>query len=718
MHSKRLVVVPLLLLGSASNSSAVAAAELPFTSAQAERGQAAYEEHCASCHGRSLRGTARSPGLIGEQFDTMWRGRSADVLSFHVRRMPPVLADGVEPLSEATHTDILAYLFQANGFAAGEATLPVDMSALADLRVPTLPGAASFDPDAPVELSRRQTSMLANLPEVTSAMLDDPAPGNWLRWGRSASGQNSSPLATINKENVTTLAPAWRAPLRPGPSMSVPLVLDGVMFLHTFPDTVLALDAVTGDVLWRYQHETKGQASSKMGIALHGNKVLVPTSDLHMLALDMRSGKLLWDHEIRTEAENSGPLSSYQLRSAPLVAGGKVLQGVTASFVSRGGFILAVDLETGEESWRFNTIPRPGEPGDESWNDVPLDRRSGGSVWHQGTYDPELNLVYYGVAPTYDTGPLLEKVDTEGVSNDALYTNCTLALNPETGKLVWYYQHVANDQWDLDWAFERQLATMTIDGEERRVVMNAGKIAILEVLDAATGEYLFSLDPGVQTIITAIDPETGEKTIDPETLPSMTETRTICPDALGARNWPPTSFDPEKKLAYMPLIESCMTFAPPDGSGGFKLLTTGVNIGQADHAAAADGKIARIQAIDVGYRELAWSHDLIAPLTTSLLVTGGGLLFSGDLEPSLKAFDSWSGELLWRAQLDAPPSSSIITYEVNGKQYLAVLAGIGNLHVGGMARAYAQVAAKTEVPEAPPSGGPALWVFALQAGTN
>ena len=690
---------------------------LSFTAAQAERGLAAYEEHCASCHGRSLGGTARSPSLSGDQFNNMWRGRSADVLSFHIRRMPPVVGDEAVALSEATYTDVLAYILKSNGFEASDAALPVEMSALAKLKVPRLPGVAP-DPDAPVKPSRRQTAMLANLPEVTKEMLDNPAPENWLRWGRSPYGQNSSPLAKINTTNVDSLAPVWRAPIRPGASMSVPLVLNGVMFLQAFPDTVLALDATTGHVLWRYQHKTQGRASSKMGIALHGTKILVPTSDLHLLALDMRTGALIWEHEIQTESKSSGPLSSYQLRSAPLVAGGNVLQGVTASFVPRGGFIVAVDIETGEESWRFNTIPRPGEPGDETWNDVPLDKRSGGSVWHQGTYDPELNLVYYGVAPTYDTGPLLNAVDTKGVTNDALYTNCTVALNPETGELVWYYQHVANDQWDLDWAFERQLAKMTVDGEERKVVMNAGKIAILEVLDAATGEYLFSIDSGVQTIITAIDPETGEKTIDPKTLPHMTETRTICPDALGARNWPPTSFDPETNFAYLPLIESCMTFGPPDGKGGFRLLSSGVTIGNADHPDAADGKIARIQAMDVGYQEPAWSYDLVAPLTTSLLATGGGLLFSGDLEPSLKAFNAKTGELLWRGQLDAPPSSSIVTYSVNDKQYLAVLVGIDNLHIGGMSRTYQEISAKTEVPEAPPKGGPAIWVFSVSEASD
>ncbi len=709
-HTIFVLQAVLLILSSAT---AMSAADLSFTEAQAERGKAAYEEYCASCHGRSLGGTARSPGLIGDQFDNMWRGRSADVLSFHVRRMPPVASEEAADLSAETHTDVVAYILQANGFEAGDAALPSDMDALADLKVPALPGATA-DPDAPVKLSRRQTTMLANLPDVTPEMLNDPAPENWLRWGRLPSGQNSSPLSKINKDNVSSLAPVWRAPIRPGSSMSVPLVLNGIMFLQAFPDTVLALDASTGDVLWRHQHPTKGRASSKMGIALSGNKVIVPTSDLHLLALDMKTGELIWDHEIQTESKSSGPLNSYQLRSAPLVAGGNVLQGITASFVPRGGFIVAVDIETGEESWRFNSIPRPGETGDDTWNGVPLDKRSGGSVWHQGTYDPDLNLVYYGIAPTYDTGPLLKAVDRPGVTNDALFTNCTVALNPKTGELVWYYQHVANDQWDLDWAYERQLATMTIDGEERRVVMNSGKIAILEVLDAKTGEYLFSIDPGVQNIITDIDRETGEKTINPDTYPDLENTQTICPDALGARNWPPTTFDPETKMSYMPLIETCMTFGPPGESrGGFQLLTSGVTIGEADHPAAADGKIARIQAMDVGYRETAWSHDLEAPLTTSLLVTGGGLLFSGDLEPSLKAFDAKTGELLWRGQLDAPPSASIITYQVGDKQYLAVLVGIQNLHVGGMMRTWSQIAPEADVPEAPPLGGPAIWVFSL-----
>jgi alcohol dehydrogenase (cytochrome c) len=345
-----------------------------------------------------------------------------------------------------------------------------------------------------------------------------------------------------------------------------------------------------------------------------------------------------------------------------------------------------------------------------------MEKRSGGSVWHQGTYDPELNLVYYGIAPTYDTGPLLHSLDKEGVSNEALYTNCTVALDAATGKLVWYYQHMANDQWDLDWAFERQITQLTVAGEPRKVVMNVGKMAILEVLDAATGEYLFSLDTETQNVITAIDPKTGAKTIDPEKMPDPARPSVICPNAAGARSWPPTSYQASSNLLYVPITEWCMLMGPQ----GARLLTSGVGISNAPHPDASDGKMARLQAIDVQYRELAWAYDQVAPISTSLLATEGGLLFSGDVEPSLKAFDARTGEVLWRAQLDAAPSSSIITYSVDGKQYVAVLAGINNIHVGAEQASYRAFLAETgaEDPAADtPRGGATVWAFALQPET-
>ncbi len=679
--------------------------KISYSEAQAAAGKIAYAEHCASCHAPDLSGSHISPGLIGARFDQNWRGKTADVLSFHIRRMPPE-AEAVQ-LTEETHTNLLAYVLQANAFEAG-AALASDLMTLGSVEIPQLEG-ATFDPDVPVELSRRQTITLSKLEPVTDEMRSNPPAEDWLSWGGSARGLNYSSLDKVNTENVAELVPAWRTALRGGPSMSIPLVHQGIMFMQTFPDTTLALDAQTGDVLWRYQRPGIMGSSQKMGIALSGDKVLVPTSDLHVVALEAKTGKVVWDHAIKIEVPKGGR-GGQQLRSAPLIAGGQVIQGVTASFASRGGFLVAIDLETGEESWRFDTIAKPGEEGGNTWNGVEYDKRSGGSVWHQGTYDPELNLVYYGVAPTYDTGPLLKSIEKEGITSEALYTNCTIALNPETGELVWYYQHMQNDQWDLDWVFERQIASVMIDGKKRKAVMNVGKVAILEAVDAATGEYLFSVDPGTQNVIASIDPETGAKTFDLSKMPDPKKETVVCPSAAGGRSWPPTAYSPATSMVYVPITEWCMTLGPK----GARLLTSGVGISEAVHPDAVDGKLAKLQAIDVANQKLAWKHEQVAPISTGLLATAGGVIFSGDLEPSLKALDAETGAVLWRQQLDDVPSSSIITYSVGRTQYVAILVGISNIHVQALNGAYAALTSDRDVePVSLPKGGASIWVFSL-----
>jgi len=684
------------------------AAQPTFSKAQVNEGRKAYRTSCATCHGAKLEGLHVSPALTGPRFDQSWRGKSADILSFHIHRMPPEGATVPSDLSEETYTNILAYILMTNGLEASEMNLPDDMAALGKLTIPRLPG-VKYDPDAPVKPTAEQTALIENLSDVTDEMLRNPAPGDWLQWSRTSNGQSFSPLNTINKENVGDLKLAWRASLRDGSSMAIPLVHDGVMFLHSYPDTVLAMDASNGQVLWRHQYKTKSGSSSKSGLGLHGDKILVPTSDLHVLALNAKTGDLIWDHQITTESDGRA-MGGYQLRSAPLVVGDKVIQGITGSFAKKGGFVLALEIDTGEECWRFNSIARPGEPGGDSWNDLPLDKRSGGSVWHQGSYDPELNLLYYGIAPTYDTGPMLHAVDKPGVNNNALFTNCTIAINPDSGDLVWHYQHVSNDQWDLDWAFERQIATVEIDGAPRKIVMNVGKMAILEALDAATGEYLFSVDTGTQNVITEIDPETGEKTIDPDKMPDPERPCLVCPSAGGARSWPATSFSPNTDLVYIPMTEWCMIL----GKEGMRLLTSGVGIAEAPHPDSDDGTMGRLQAIDVANQRLAWTFDSTAPVSTSALSTAGGIVFAGDMNRTLNAFDDASGKLLWQANLDDAPSSNIITYSINETQYVAVLVGVNNLHVDMLDRAYQEFSTKHDVPKnTAPDGGAAVWVFAL-----
>jgi alcohol dehydrogenase (cytochrome c) len=676
---------------------------ITFTSAQASAGRTAYAEHCALCHGEDMEGFGLAPSLIGSRFNQTWRGKSAGILAYHLRRMPPEDGDDPVRLSDKTHTDILAHILSSNDFTAGDVGLPSDLETLGEVIIPPLDG-VDYDPDAPVDPSPGQVELLESLPAVTDEMLNNPPPGDWLLWGRTRDMQNFSPLKEINKENVSQLKPVWRVPLRDGWSNPAPLVHQGVMFLQTFPDKVLALDASNGMVLWRYQHEGDFRSAPKMGIALHGDKVLVPTSDLHVVALNAKTGEVIWGHAI----VHDDP--ALKLRSAPLVAGSKVIQGVTAIRVPKGGFIVALDIDTGAESWRFNTVGRPGELGGDTWNDLPLEERSGGSVWHQGSYDAELNLVYFGTAPTYDTGPLLHPIDKEGVTNDALFTNTTLALNPDTGDLVWHYQHLANDQWDLDWAFERQIIELPFKGAMRTVVLTVGKMAILDALDAATGEYLFSMDMGLQNIVASIDPLTGEKVINPETMPDLTEQRYIAPNHFGARCWPPLSYNPQTKHLYLPLAEGSVMAGP---EGGYTIFSSNVMLDDRP-IRGSDGKMGRLQALNLEDQSFAWQYRQAAPLISSLTATASGLLFAGDLNRSLMAFDDATGDVLWQTELDDVPGSNITIYSVDGKQYVTVVVGLTNYFSRDWSYLYHRFAESFDNPvNDSPRGGAAIWTFAL-----
>ena len=543
--------------------------------------------------------------------------------------------------------------------------------------------------------------LLRNYSSVSDELLQNPPDADWLTWRRTYNNLGFSNLDQINRDTVAELELAWHQEVTAGNNMPTPLVHDGIMFLYSAGDVVLALDATNGEMLWRYSHDGNAVTSHKFGIALHEDKVLVPTSDLHMVALNARTGEVIWDHAVDV-GDNEG----YALRSAPTVAGGQVIQGMAASFVPGGGFIFAIDLDTGKETWRFNTLARPDAPGGNTWNNIPLEERQGGSVWNTGAYDAELDLVFYGVSPTYNTGPLLYSLGVDGVNNDALYTNTTLALRPATGELVWYYQHVANDQFDLDWIFERSIVELEINGELKKVVVTAGKPALFDALDAATGEYLFSVDTGLQNLFVAINPETGEKIPNPNVTLDAEEIRTVCPFYQGGRNWHASSINNDSGLLFVPMFEVCMDTLLDDSG---TLLTTGM---RADTRPVpdTDGNYGRLQAIDLNTREPAWQYRQEVVPASASLATAGGLVFLGYLDNSFKAFDQQSGEIVWEAQLGAIPAAFPITYSVDGTQYVAVVAGQLNIHTGvwlGLQNKFSGF-----VPENQEVA--ALWVFALE----
>jgi alcohol dehydrogenase (cytochrome c) len=552
---------------------------------------------------------------------------------------------------------------------------------------------------SPPGAATAQANPLDKITPVTDAMLARVPDGDWLTWRRGNDSTGFSPLKAITKDNVRHLRSAWTWSLPNGPNEGTPLVHDGVLFVHAYGDKVQALDAATGDLLWQYSRQLPPgeQPSVKRAIAIYGDRLYVPTSDVHIVALDVKTGKVVWDQAI-AERRNG-----YAMTGGPLVAKGKVMVG-TIGRAPGGNVIVALDAATGREAWRFNVIARPGEPGGNSWNGLPLEKRSGASVWIPGSYDAELNLAFFGPAQTYDTAPLRNPSGAPGVTSDALYTDSTVALDPDTGKLVWYFQHQNNDQWDFDWAFERQIIKLPLFGENRTAVVTGGKQAIFDTLDAANGLYASSIDLGLQNVVTSIDPKTGAKTVDTGLVPGDGQSKFICPHTGGARSWLPTSYDPATKLIYIPLVESCADVVPV-AAGERSSLSTGVRW-ELRPRPDSDGKYGRIQAINIETKRVAWVARQRAPQTSGVLATAGGVVFAGALDRVFSAYDSATGRQLWKTRLNDVPNSSPISYMVNGKQYVALTVGNG----GAQATTFPPL-----VPEIknPPDRGAALWVFEL-----
>jgi alcohol dehydrogenase (cytochrome c) len=655
---------------------AVGAGNAVFTSAQVAAGAKTYEERCLKCHGARLDDGEFGLPLRGKAFMGRWAGRPLSELFDYMRQaMPP---DGPGSLGDVAYAQLVALVLDRNGVAAGAAELPSTSALLAAQYLPgprVLPDGPRPGPSGGLSAGtvlpvwRTGLNPLTGLTPVSEAMLQNPAPQDWLTWRRDYSSSGYSPLKQVSKYNVKNLRSAWSLALPAGPNEATPIVHDGVMFLHAYNDHVLALNAANGDVLWHYARQLpQGTSPGVMrSIALYGDRLFVGTSDSHIVALDAKTGTVVWDAPV-------GDGKAERVAGGPLVAQGKVMQGVVSRSPG-GAFILGLDAATGKEVWRFHTIAQPGDPGDSSWNDTPLEKRNGGSVWVAGSYDSELKLAFYGIAQTYDTAPLNKLVKKKGITNDGLYLDSTVALDPETGKRVWYFQHLQNDQWDYDFVFERQLFDMTVDGKTRRMVVTGGKPAVFDALDAATGKYAFSVDLGMQNFISRIDPKTGAKIINPALYPDGKKAIMVCPHAGGAKSWMPGSLDPTNNVVFQTAVESCMDMTPvAEGERGS--LSTGLRWSLRP-VPNSDGRYGRLQAFDLESRKTLWTMRQHAPMTSGALATAGGVVFAGGLDRWFRAFDTADGTELWSSRLSDVPSSAPISYEVNGKQYVAMVVGYG-----------------------------------------
>ena len=592
---------------------------------------------------------------------------------------------------------------------------PTDQHALVDHQRVSVPRSALILATALVLVagwSPLQAQSRDEFVPVTDAMLQDPDPEDWLMWRRTQNGWGYSPLKQIDRGNVGELRMVWSRAMASGSQQATPLVYDGVMYLPNPRDTTQAIDAVTGDLHWEYRRDVPEDVASYVGglestnrnLAIYGNLIVDTSADDYIYALDAMTGRVAWETQILDYQTNPARQSS-----GPFVADGKLISG--RSCRPRGGptacVITAHDATTGEEVWRTRLIPAPGEPGDETWGDVPYEERLHVGAWMVPSYDPELNLVYMGTSVTSPA----PKFMLGGTENKHLYHNSTLALAGDTGEIVWYYQHLI-DHWDLDHPFERYLVDTVVApdpaavswinprlraGEQRKVVTGIpGKTGIVYTLDRETGEFLWATPTILQNVISDIDGATGEVSTNPEVVfTSVGQTVTACPSLRGGKNWDAGAYSPDTHTMYFSLRNTCVNQMATDDGTLYELASR-------EQIAPGTDQLGTVWAISVETGKTLWRHEQRAS-TSALVATGGGLVFGGDHNGRFRAFDQTSGEILWEINLGSPLTGFPITYAVDGRQYVAVSTGTAGTPLG-MLRL---------TPELHPSTGNNIFVFAL-----
>ncbi len=552
-----------------------------------------------------------------------------------------------------------------------------------------------------------------NFVPVTDTMLQNPSPDNWPMWRRTLNGWGYSPLEQVTSQNVAELQLVWSRALSSGTSQQgTPLVYDGVMYMPNPRDVIQAIDAVTGDLRWEHRRDVPDDIAEYVGgledtnrnLAIYGNLIIDTSADDYVFALDATTGRVVWETQILDYKTVPARQSS-----GPIIANGKVISG--RSCRPRGGpyscIITAHDATTGEELWRTSTIPRPGEPGDESWGGVPFEQRWHVGAWMVPSYDPTLNLVYMGTSVTAPA----PKFRLGGVSNKHLYHNSTLALNGDNGEITWYYQHL-NDHWDLDHPYERILVDTAVapdpstvswinprlqPGERRKVVTGIpGKTGIVFTLDRETGEFLWATPTITQNVVSGIDGASGEVSTNSEVVfTGVGQEVMVCPSFFGGKNWDPGAYSPITNLMYFPLRNTCARMQATDDDSLYGLAVR-------NQLTPGEEELGMVQAISVETGETVWVHQQRAA-TMSVIATGGGLVFGGDTNGRFRALDHKTGEVLWEINLGSAVTGPPITYAVENRQYVAVSTGSASA-----ASAFTRL-----TPELRPSAGNNLFVFAL-----
>lgn len=553
-------------------------------------------------------------------------------------------------------------------------------------------------------------AQVKNYVPVTQEMLLNPSPDDWLMYSRTYDAQRFSPLKEINRTNVGQLRMAWTRGLGPGTSETIPIVHKGVMYVVEPGAIVQALDASNGDLLWEYKRKVttaQGLSARTKALAIFEDVVLYTAPDGFVVGLDARTGEQRWQTETGTGANISGAI----------VVDGKAISGRGCGKTRDTCFIVAHDALTGKEVWKFYNVPAPGEPGSESWG-TPFKDTNLASTWGlPGTYDPVRKQLYWGIANAMPNTRLERHGDPDAISRTApadLYSNSTISLDPATGKLNWYYQHLPGDDWDQDYTHERTLVRAKFNpdpkyvkwfnpdvkrGEERDMAVMVGEGGGIFALDRGNGQFLWATpfpydDPAF--LISNIDGKTGKTTINWDLVNKKAGDRhTIC--FYNTRSFWPTAYSPNTNSLYVPYIDNCLDMTSRSAAGPERRVPV-------PQPGSDPNKFTALAKINLSTGEILRFNEGRTPSNGAMLTTAGDLVFHGDMNRRFRAFDAYTGKQLWEGIVGGHVSVSTISYAANGKQYIAIMTGDGLLDGTLLA----------ETPEIkPPKGSNAIFVFAL-----